>query len=151
MSLSVRIATHLPFLRRYARAATGSQTSGDAYVAAALETLISDVSAFPEASSDRIALFKLFSKLFGSTAVDIPDVESPFAWEKRAAANLQIISPLARQAFLLVAIEGFNALAPGGPIARPDLIIVARGGGSVEDLFSMKHPRRYPGRFPPTS
>ena len=109
MSLSVRIATHLPFLRRYARAATGSQTSGDAYVAAALETLISDVSAFPEASSDRIALFKLFSKLFGSTAVDIPDVESPFAWEKRAAANLQIISPLARQAFLLVAIEGFNA------------------------------------------
>jgi exodeoxyribonuclease VII large subunit len=33
------------------------------------------------------------------------------------------------------AIRGFNALAPGGPIPRPDLLIVARGGGSVEDLW----------------
>jgi exodeoxyribonuclease VII large subunit len=34
------------------------------------------------------------------------------------------------------AIEGFNALAPGGPVPRPDLLIVARGGGSVEDLWA---------------
>ena len=33
------------------------------------------------------------------------------------------------------AIRGFNAIAPGGPIPRPDLIIVARGGGSLEDLY----------------
>ncbi len=33
------------------------------------------------------------------------------------------------------AIEGFNALPEGGPIPRPDLLIVARGGGSVEDLW----------------
>jgi exodeoxyribonuclease VII large subunit len=33
------------------------------------------------------------------------------------------------------AIRGFDALKPGGPIPRPDLLIVARGGGSVEDLW----------------
>ena len=33
------------------------------------------------------------------------------------------------------AIRGFDALAPDGPIPRPDLLIVARGGGSVEDLW----------------
>ena len=33
------------------------------------------------------------------------------------------------------AIEGFNALPPNGPIPRPDILIVARGGGSIEDLW----------------
>ncbi|MBI2236270.1 MAG: exodeoxyribonuclease VII large subunit, partial [Magnetospirillum sp.] len=34
------------------------------------------------------------------------------------------------------AIRGFNALVPGGPVPRPDVLIVARGGGSLEDLMA---------------
>ncbi|MBC7312112.1 MAG: response regulator, partial [Rhizobium sp.] len=55
MSLTARVAAHLPYLRRYARAVTGSQTSGDAYVAATLEALIADLSIFPNGANDRVS------------------------------------------------------------------------------------------------
>ena len=37
---------------------------------------------------------------------------------------------------VVAAIRGFNAIKPGGPVPRPDLLIVARGGGSIEDLMA---------------
>ncbi len=37
---------------------------------------------------------------------------------------------------IAAAINGFSALAPGGPVPRPDVVIVARGGGSLEDLMA---------------
>ncbi len=40
MSMTQTLAPHLPFLRRYARALTGSQASGDAHVRAALQALL---------------------------------------------------------------------------------------------------------------
>jgi DNA-directed RNA polymerase specialized sigma24 family protein len=107
MPLSTRIAAHLPFLRRYGRALTGSQSAGDAYVAATLEALIADVSIFPQASSDRVALYKVFCHLYGSTAVDPVLADSANGWEQRAAANLALVPTRARQAFLLASVESF--------------------------------------------
>jgi len=37
---------------------------------------------------------------------------------------------------IAAAIAGFNAIRPGGPVPRPDVLIVARGGGSLEDLMA---------------
>ncbi len=108
MSLTARVAVHLPYLRRYARAVTGSQTSGDAYVAAVLEALIADISIFPDTGDDRVALYRLFVTIYDSTKVELPQVISPFAWEKRAAANLANVPTRARHAFLLITVEGFS-------------------------------------------
>ncbi|MBL8583877.1 MAG: response regulator, partial [Rhizobiaceae bacterium] len=62
----------------------------------------------PRASSDRIALYKIFAKLFSSIAIRVPQETPLSAWEQRAAANLGALAPLPRQAFLLVAVEGFK-------------------------------------------
>src|SRR5690606_4474668 len=109
MSLSARIAPHLPYLRRFSRAVSGSQASGDALVAAVLEAIIADVDLFPQdASSDRVGLYKIFSRLFTSVAIRVPPAAPASGWEQRAADNLAMLAPKPRQAFLLVAVEGFS-------------------------------------------
>jgi CheY-like chemotaxis protein len=120
MSLTARVAVHLPYLRRYARAVTGSQTSGDAYVAAVLEALIADISIFPDTGDDRVALYKLFVTMYDSTKVELPQITSPFAWEKRAAANLSAVPTRARHAFLLITVEGFTTAEASNVLSVSD-------------------------------
>jgi DNA-directed RNA polymerase specialized sigma24 family protein len=107
MSTSQAVTQHLPFLRRYARALTGSQHSGDAYVATALEALIADPGVVDESSSPRVALYRLFTKIWNSVDVNAqtePATDAKMPVEQR----LGHITPLPRQAFLLVALEGFS-------------------------------------------
>lgn len=105
MSRSQLVAEHLPLLRRYARALTGSQTSGDAYVAAMLEALLQDQSLLDEKHGPRAGLFRLFTKIWNSVSInDDGDPVTPAASERR----LSNITPLARQAFLLLSLEGFS-------------------------------------------
>jgi len=108
MSLSASIAPHLPYLRRFSRAVSGSQQSGDALVAAMLEAIVADIDIFPQASNTRVSLYKVFARLFTSVVIRVPEEQAGPFWERKAAANLTAISPLARQAFLLVAVEGFS-------------------------------------------
>src|SRR5882757_3400960 len=100
LSTSQAVAQHLPYLRRYARALSGSQASGDAYVAATLEALIQDPKVLDTGSSTRIGLYRLFTKIWNSVAVN----GKPAAAEPGQAVerHLAQIAPLPRQAFLLV-------------------------------------------------
>ena len=56
MSLGQELAPHLPFLRRYARALTGSQAHGDAFVRATLEAIVAAPNDFPRLPIRRLAL-----------------------------------------------------------------------------------------------
>jgi CheY-like chemotaxis protein/DNA-directed RNA polymerase specialized sigma24 family protein len=107
MSLSAIIAAHLPYLRRYARALSGSQESGDAYVVAMLETLVEDPSLFDQTLEPRTALFQAFSRIWNAMPLNLGG--SRHAFSSIAAKRLDDITPLPRQAFLLTAVEGFTA------------------------------------------
>src|SRR5205814_9739752 len=69
MSRSQLVAEHLPLLRRYARALTGSQASGDAYVGAMLEAMLQDPSVLDVRYCDRPGLFLLFTQILTSVAI----------------------------------------------------------------------------------
>ena len=106
MLKSQAVAQYLPFLRRYARALTGSQASGDAYVSATLEALVGDPDGIDVSGGPRVALYRLFTKIWNSVGVNgekaPPDPNLP------ADMRLASLTPKPRQAFLLVALEGFS-------------------------------------------
>jgi CheY-like chemotaxis protein len=102
---SAAVAQYLPFLRRYARALTGNQASGDAYVAATLEALIADRTVIEDPRGPRVALYRLFTKIWNSVAVNAPSSGEDELPGEHKLAN---ITPLPRQAFLLIALEGFS-------------------------------------------
>ena len=105
MSLSALIAPRLPFLRRYARALSGSQASGDAYVMAMLETLVADPALFDRSRDARIEAYRIFSGVWNAMPLNgVPETGGATLAERR----LDAITPLPRQAFLLTAVEGFN-------------------------------------------
>src|SRR5262245_55409562 len=108
MSIAESIAPHLPYLRRYARSLTGSQQSGDNYVAAVLEALIADSSSFDKSLSPRAALYRAFTKVWNSIAVNQVSEEPVTAEKSLPERRLESITPLPRQAFLLVSVEGFT-------------------------------------------
>jgi DNA-directed RNA polymerase specialized sigma24 family protein/CheY-like chemotaxis protein len=107
MTISRTVSEHLPLLRRYARAVAGSQKSGDAYVAATLEALVADRSAIEGAGNPRVGLYRLFTKIWNSVVVNqSTDPATPA--QTPPELRLGHITPLPRQAFLLVSFEGFS-------------------------------------------
>ncbi len=111
MSVSQSIAPHLPSLRRFARALSGSQESGDAYVVALLEALVENPSIFPLDIDPKVALYQIFLKIWNSVDANaFPNLK----FENSDTVRLQTLTPKPRQAFLLLSVEGFDV----GAIAK---------------------------------
>ena len=109
MSLSDTIAPHLPYLRRYARALTGTQSRGDAYVRTCLEAILAEPELFQETLPPRITLYRIFYGIWASAQVEAPEADDPLTGHERSmAGKLQRMTPQNRQALLLVALEGFS-------------------------------------------
>jgi DNA-directed RNA polymerase specialized sigma24 family protein/CheY-like chemotaxis protein len=107
MSLAASITPHLPFLRRYARALTGSQTAGDAYVRATLQAILAKKEALGEDANPRVALYRLFHAVWSGTA----DVMRPQDIEQGPTTpdeRLQALPPSNREALLLSSVERFS-------------------------------------------
>jgi CheY-like chemotaxis protein/DNA-directed RNA polymerase specialized sigma24 family protein len=112
MSLGQELAPHLPFLRRYARALTGSQTHGDAFVRATLEAIVAKPDEFPRDVDPRLGLYKTFHAIWSTANVEEGEEPSKGLGggaEGIAHARLSRITPLSRQALLLTALEGFTS------------------------------------------
>lgn len=107
MSLTAAITPHLPFLRRYARALTGSQTAGDTYVRATLEAILAKKEALDESTNPRVSLYRLFHVVWSGPANVMRAVDNerePSTPDER----LQALSPSKREALLLSSVEGFS-------------------------------------------
>ena len=107
MSLLARLAPHLPYVRRYARALTGDQTTGDNYVRVALEALAAGERQLPPDMTPRVALYHVFHAIWASTGAQLED-KSGIEGRDDASRRLMQIAPRSRQAFLLTALEGFT-------------------------------------------
>ena len=106
MTMTATIGPYLPYLRRYARSLTGSQTSGDAYVRALLEAMLEGNVTLRTDIPPRIALYRLFHEFW--TASTPHGVESGAVPELSAVEQrLQALQPSNREALLLTAVEGF--------------------------------------------
>ena len=109
MSLAKTITPHIPYLRRFARALTGAQASGDAYVQATIEALVEDPSGFPIDIDARSGIFQVFLKIWNSVDVN-KSGSSDFAGGDAGPIErrLSSLTPISRQAFLLVHVEEFS-------------------------------------------
>ncbi|MCE6952321.1 response regulator [Cereibacter sphaeroides] len=100
------IGSNLPYLRRYARALTGSQETGDRYAAATLEAILEDTHIFDVAESPKVALFHAFHLVWASAGAPLGEPDSRLS--RRAQDHMAGLTPNTREALLLHAIEGFR-------------------------------------------
>ncbi len=108
--LRANLGPHLPYLRRYGRALTGSQRTGDAFVRAALEALVQSPEKIRLDRDPRVELFRLFHAFWGPVADQVGDAAPSWSPARRAIGEdmLEALPANRREALLLTAVEGFS-------------------------------------------
>ena len=108
MTITDSLAPHLPYLRRYARALTGSQSSGDAYVRAALTAVLMGKSELSQDLPPRVALYRLFHVIWSSSGTQFDPEIAADVKQLTPEERLRSLSSADRAALLLTAVEGFS-------------------------------------------
>src|SRR5262245_28153157 len=108
MLLAQEVGRHLPFLRRYARALTGSQAAGDAYVRTTLEAILQAPDQFPKDLNSRVGLYRVFNLVWAATHPITAQSTRIWGGKKQLVERLGGLSLERRQALLLTAVEGFT-------------------------------------------
>jgi len=106
--MSQTLAPHLPYLRRYARALTGSQASGDTHVRAALTALLAGDQSLMEGVPPRVGLYRLFHAIWQSGAEHFDEAINTGAVTRSPEGRLKSLSAAKRAALLLTAVEAFS-------------------------------------------
>lgn len=106
IDIASTVAQQLPYLRRYARALTGSQDTGDRYAEAALMAILEDRSTWDVALPPKAALFRVFNTIWASSGSPVEEGESGL--RARAQMHLRRLTPNTREALLLHTIEEFG-------------------------------------------
>lgn len=104
-NFSDQLATHLPYLRRFARAMTGSQSSGDRFAAATLETILTDRSVL-DGVDVKTGLFRVLYRIWSSAGAPVDEGESGL--KARAQRHMSRLTDNSREALLLHTLEGFT-------------------------------------------
>ncbi len=107
-TFATHIETHIPFLRRYARALCGSQTAGDAIAVEALEATIERSGTLTERGEIKIALFKVFHDIWTGRPIDADVDDQDDRLHSQAQKNMAQLTGNSREALLLHAIEEFS-------------------------------------------
>ena len=131
MDTTAEIGKSLPYLRRYARALTGAQQSGDHYAAATLEAILSDRSLLGATDTVKTDLFRTFHGIWSTSggAMETPDEDDGL--RRAAQRHLSKLTPNTREALLLHTVEEFGYGEIGRIMDIPDaeareLVDVAR-------------------------